>query len=278
MEKCNSGCINSYCYICGKYTVPANRMNVNEVVKLNYAFYFSKVILLRPWAPDICCSKCYCNLKNWAAEKIKQLPFGVPMEWSDPGPNHDRYDCYVCANDARGQNRHRLKSFCYQSVASAILPRPHSIDVPVPKKPSPLFQQIDLPDAPSIPNASAASVSMFLPQRNMESLSELRLHSIARNLQLSKAKSEALGNELKKYKLLLPSVKVTSFRTRNDVFKPFYSVDEQNNLVYCRDVTGLMTAMNIRDYNAEEWRLFIDSSQSSLKGLFVRLVKLVLNS
>lgn len=57
----------------------------------------------------------------------------------------------------------------------------------------------------------------------------------------------------------------------------FFSVNEQNDLVYCRDVTGLMTEMNIRDYNAEEWRLFIDSSQSSLKGLLLLSVKIVLN-
>lgn len=284
MWNCNSGNINSYCYICGRYTIPAKRINITKAVKDNYAFYFSKVILLRPWSPNICCLRCYSSLENWVAGKINQLPFGVPMEWSDPGRNHGPYNCYVCANDARGQNRHRLKRFRYQSVAPAILPKPHSIDVPVPNRPSPQVQHTgnvdtpDLPDAPSLAGPTTNSPSVFLPEPQMQPLSERQLHSIARNLHLSKTKSEALGIELKKYNLLQPSVTVTSFRTRNDVFKPFFSVNEQKDLVYCKDVTGLMAAMNIRDYNAEEWRLFIDSSQSSLKGLFFLLVKIVKNN
>lgn len=276
MSSCNSGSINSYCYVCGQYTIPAKRMNITQAVEHNYSFYFTKVILRRPWAPNICCLKCYSNLENWISGKIKQLPFGVPMVWSDPG-NHDQYNCYVCANDARGQNRFRLRSFCYQSVASGLLPKPHSIDVPIPNRPSPLVLQninINLLDAPSIQVPSANSPSMYLPQQKVQQLSEPQLHSIARVFHLSKTRSEALGNELQKYNLLRPSVRITSFRTRNEIFKQFFSVNLQNDLVHCTDVAGLMTAMNIHEYNAKEWRLFIDSSQSSLKGLFVLLVKI----
>lgn len=290
MSKCNSGSINSYCYICGQYIIPAKRQNITAAIGHNYAFYFSKVVMIRPWAPNICCSSCFCYLKNWIGGKIRELPFGVPMEWSDPGPNHHQYNCYVCANDARGRNRYRLRSFCYQSVPSAILPRPHSENVPVPKRPSPQTQNIvtcadvdmpdvDIPDAPPIPFQSEICVSSFLahPEQRIQPLSEQQLHSIARNLQLSKNKSEILGNQLKLHNLILPSVNVTSFRTRNVVFKKFFSVNERKDLVYCNDVTRLMATMNICDYNVEEWRLFIDSSESSLKGLFVLLIKILQN-
>lgn len=282
MTGCSSGSIDSYCYICGQYVIPVKRRIITETVEHNYAFYFSRVIARRPWAPNICCLKCYSSLENWMLGKINKLQFGVPMEWSDPGPNHDRYNCYVCANDARGQNRYRLQTFCYQSVASAILPKPHSEHVPIPKRPSPQTATVptcgNLQDAPSIQVRSEESTSKFLPspEQQMQPLSEKQLHSIARRLQLSKKKSEALGNQLKMFNLLQPSVNVTSFRTRNVVFKQFLSINVPNNLVYCHDITGLMKAMNICDYKPEEWRLFVDSSESSLKGLFVLLAKVVL--
>ena len=40
------------------------------------------------------------------------------------------------------------------------------------------------------------------------------------------------------------------------------------SLVYCTDVSGIVQKLGI-DYNAEEWRLFIDSSKRSLKGVLL---------
>ena len=35
--------------------------------------------------------------------------------------------------------------------------------------------------------------------------------------------------------------------------------------MYCNDVSGLLDAMGVRSYDSKEWRLFLDSSNSSLK-------------
>jgi hypothetical protein len=40
------------------------------------------------------------------------------------------------------------------------------------------------------------------------------------------------------------------------------------NLVACNDVDGLMTALNI-NHKPEEWRLFIDSTKSSMKAVLL---------
>lgn len=40
--------------------------------------------------------------------------------------------------------------------------------------------------------------------------------------------------------------------------------DPENEFIYCKDVEGMMSAIHI-EYHAEEWRLFIDSGQGSLK-------------
>lgn len=273
MSECKSGSINNYCYICGKYTIPEFQQPLSEKIEHYYCFYFSKVVQRRKWSPNICCRKCYNCLSNWANGKVQSMPFGVPMQWLDSGPKHNQYNCYVCANDARGQNRHRLKQFCYQSVESAILPKPHSEDVPLPKRPSP--QEINTPNCVGDDRLFAPSFvqmetdpSTYTPDDGLQPMNEQQLHSIARKLRLSKLKSISLGNELKKHKFLQSTVNVTSFRTRNEVFKKYFSINAQNDFVYCKDVSGLMIEMNISDYKAEEWRLFIDSSQASLKGVY----------
>jgi hypothetical protein len=61
-------------------------------------------------------------------------------------------------------------------------------------------------------------------------------------------------------------VKVTAFRFRQKDFEQFFRT--QGELSACKNVEGLMAAMNIR-YNSEEWRLFIDSSMHSLKAVLL---------
>ncbi|QQP34645.1 Uncharacterized protein FKW44_022601, partial [Caligus rogercresseyi] len=39
----------------------------------------------------------------------------------------------------------------------------------------------------------------------------------------------------------------------------------QDDLVYCHYVQGLLLALGMPIYDPKEWRLFIDSSKSSLK-------------
>lgn len=273
MSKC-LGNINTFCYICGKFVVSHNRKPLSERVEHAYSFYFSKTIAKRPWTPNICCATCYCGLANWMNGKRAMMPFGIPMEWMDPGPAHDSATCYMCVNNATRHNVRQLRQFVYKNVPTATLPRPHSHEVPVPKRPSPLTAQIftaedlELPDAPSIPVPSAGSSSwMEVAPRAPILLDEEHLHSIARNLSLSKTKAESLAAELHKYNLLAPGVSVTSFRLRNSRFKAFFIPNEANDFVYCNNIQGLMYTMNIAKYDAEEWRLFIDSSQTSLKGM-----------
>jgi hypothetical protein len=57
---------------------------------------------------------------------------------------------------------------------------------------------------------------------------------------------------------------VTAFRSRQNDFEQF--VITQGELSACKNVEGLMTAMNI-GYNPEEWRLFTDSSLHSLQAV-----------
>jgi hypothetical protein len=65
---------------------------------------------------------------------------------------------------------------------------------------------------------------------------------------------------------------VTAFRSRQKHSEQFFIT--QGELSACKNVEGLMAAMNIR-YNPEEWRLFIDSSMHSLKAALLQKGKVL---
>lgn len=79
--------------------------------------------------------------------------------------------------------------------------------------------------------------------------------------------AELLASRLQEKKCLTSNTKVTFYRNRDVPFRKFFS--RENNLVYCNNVEGLINEFNTIVYNANEWRLFIDSSTRSLKGVLL---------
>jgi hypothetical protein len=61
-------------------------------------------------------------------------------------------------------------------------------------------------------------------------------------------------------------VKVTAFHSCQKDFEQFFT--KQGKVTACKNVKGLMVAMNIM-YSLEKWRLFIDSSMQSLKAVLL---------
>ena len=83
-------------------------------------------------------------------------------------------------------------------------------------------------------------------------------------LGLSKSLAEFAASRLNQNNLLAADVKITDFRHRSDPYSKFFSLHNENQLVACHDINGLMNTLDI-DHKPEEWRLFLDASQSSLK-------------
>ena len=52
------------------------------------------------------------------------------------------------------------------------------------------------------------------------------------------------------------------YRGRHEEFKDFLS--EEDDVVFCNDVCSFMEVLG-REFNPDQWRLFIDSSKVSLK-------------
>ena len=156
------------------------------------------------------------------------------------------------------------------SFRSAIQPVPHNKDEELPvASTSQLNEEIH---TLSSSEASEPSRPSDIETEGMGCSDEVHLvtqpelNDLVRDLMLSKQRSEILASRLSEWKLLHPSTKVTAFRTRNEELAKFFKMSD--SICHCINVSGLMTAMKI-EYSDKDWRLFIDSSVSSLKAVLL---------
>lgn len=86
------------------------------------------------------------------------------------------------------------------------------------------------------------------------------LNDLIRDLWLTKPKSDKLIDSL----IHFGFVDHHHDKSRGKKFLSFYSNHE--NIIYCNDVKGLIELF-LPKYDPKDWYLFLDSSDSSLKGL-----------
>lgn len=274
MKKCDK--LNLFCYVCGQYTPISHRQGAHsDDLKTAYMHYFNgKVMAFESWAPSTVCKTCYNSLLEWKANKRERMAFGTPMEWMDYFGPHQEESCYACANHRPVMNRQQMKGK-YVGALNVILPLPHSEHIPVPKYPSPDILSACAPsiDAPTIEYTEASDAySLFEPPPSALKqpilITQDQLDLIVTKLELSQGKSELLASFLNSKYLLAPGTKVTAYRKRQSAYQNLFVVNDEKDFAYCDDVETLMAAMDIK-YDANDWRLFIDSSSSSLKAVLL---------
>ncbi|XP_061471112.1 uncharacterized protein LOC133379577 [Rhineura floridana] len=101
-----------------------------------------------------------------------------------------------------------------------------------------------------------------------EQFSQKEPNNLIRDLSLSKQASELLASRLMEKNCLQPEANITAYRTREEGLLPYFSQDEE--LVYCNNIPGVLLQMGLPEYRPEDWRLFIDSSTRSLKCVLLQ--------
>ena len=266
-------CINhpdSFCYVCGKFTPKDQRNKLTKQLKNAYKLYFGCKVgdQDKLWAPHVCCKNCYIALTQWLNGKRKSMPFAVPMIWREP-TNHYT-DCYFCLTNIAGFSKKNKSKIVYPDCPSAIKPVTHAAEgIPIPEPPS-SFSDDRSREACT---ASTSSEDMLSdadepgPSRKVPHLlSQLELNDLVRDLGLTKEKSELLGSRLKEWNLLQHGVKCSYFRKRHEDLQDFFM--EKEGICFCCNVDGLLQEMEY-DHVPDEWRLFIDSSKTSLKAVLL---------
>ena len=97
-------------------------------------------------------------------------------------------------------------------------------------------------------------------------MSQNELNDLVRDLELPKTKPKLLGSRLQQWNLLADGVRISKYRDRQKQLESFYFVD--GNLAVSPKVHDLMAALTIT-YDSSKWRLFIDSSKTSLKAILL---------
>ena len=263
---------NNFCYICGKFTPQDLRATITERLKHAYKLYFGIKLgdLDKSWAPHVSCSSCYTALTQWMNGKKKKMAFCVPMVWREQKDHFT--DCYFCMTKISRFSKKTRSQIKYPDCLSAIKSVPHSLEYPVPQPPSEVA--LDLESECSTDAAtSSASESDFHFEEPTEEITEVphlisqgELQDLARDLCLSKEKSELLGSRLKQWNLLQKGANTTIFRKRHLVLAPYFCLED--DICFCKDISSLMLSLD-EEYKADEWRLFIDSNKTSLKAVLL---------
>lgn len=180
---------------------------------------------------------------------------------------HDQSQCYVCLNSIKGRNRYNKGRMVYVGTAYAELPKPHTEYIPIPKPVSPdVTTVVSTNYASSIGNDPTYEPSEF--NNRMIPISQNWLDEVLKHVNMSKRDSEYVARKLNQNNLLEPGVRITAYRNRQEVFQQYFSVNEDNTFVYCNDIEKLMSEMGMK-YDPHKWRLFIDSSKTSMKAVLL---------
>ena len=173
------------------------------------------------------------------------------------------------------ENFHKLKrkggdTIDYPDISSSRAPR-FEMDLPH-ASPAPVSQ------GSQEASSQESNTSEFAPDTDKENATSCRtqihrpnqmeLNDLIRDLGLTIEKSELLTSRLKSRNLVDVDVRVITQRHRHESFARFFTASDV--LTYCHDIVGLFDPIGV-DYKPHEWRLFIDSSRSSLKGVLLHI-------
>ena len=265
MSSSRRRCLNNpdhFCYICGEYVFNDCRKVISELVKNTYFEYFGMLLDKneKSWAPNCVCKSCVEYLRLWKNGKRSAFKFGTPTIWREPR-NHLE-DCYFCSVNVNGLNTKNRAKWQYPSTSCVQRPVQRSTDSSVPKNISePMEQDIEGP-------SSSQNDADFEGMSNEpKCFSQNELDDLVRDLNLSKQASELLASRLKEKNLLSSDTKISFYRERDKELRRYFS--EENGITFCSDIKNLLIKMGLKQYEPNDWRLFIDSSKRSLKCILL---------
>ena len=172
-----------------------------------------------------------------------------------------------CAVNTKRINRKEKNRLVYPNLEFAIRPIPHGNEIPVP-----VFKglpKLKLPGSEEdqafvlSTDSSEDTVSdVGFPLSTLPQLfSQGELNDLIRDLNLSKESSELLASRLKEKNLFQPGTFITFYRMCHSKFLPYFT--QENDIVHCNNVAGLLRQLGVQQYDPQDWRLFIDSSKRS---------------
>ena len=179
------------------------------------------------------------------------------MIWCEPANYFD--DCHFCMTSLVGLNKKKRRNILYPSIPSATRPIPHCDGNPVL-----VFKELldilvlaaSLAQDP-VPQVSTENDS---DPGSLDNDNDIDYHESS--IEPNRFNQDDLS-DLIRYLNLEAKTNVTFYRNRDAEFLPYFKQYEE--IVVCNDIEPLPMELGIYHYDANSWRLFIDSSKRSLK-------------
>ena len=165
-------------------------------------------------------------------------------------------DCYLCMINLKGiihKNKHHIQ---YLNVPSAIRLIPHGPDLPVPEPDGTMEYSSDS-------EYGCCSWGWSIQARRGWPVSTLDTSRTP-----NKRPAQLLGSLLKEKHLLVPAIMFYWYQGHERELRQFFTFQDKSSLVYCNNIAGLIQSVGL-EYDATQWRLFIDSSSRSLKAVLL---------
>lgn len=260
----------NFCFICGLVIFKGHISDIDDKIRTLYHAYFKiDPPVPKPWVPNFSCITCRLNLISWSTGARESVGFAKPMRWIEQ-TNHET-DCYFCMTKIPLlSTKKNLNAIEYPSIRSAVRPTPHVEGEPFPVPPGNTRRNMEPTSSLSSSSLSSssteASSSGAIQNIYKKPFSQEEFNDLCRDSGLNKEQSEFIGSRLKERGFL--DAKITFQRDRNQSLTKYFAKKE--NLYVCNDIPGLFEELG-QKYDSIEWRLFIDSSQSSLKAALIHI-------
>ena len=147
-------------------------------------------------------------------------------------------------------NRYKTRKWEYPDLKSARRPVLHFESIPVPVFTSlPQLHDSNSEESHALECSETSEGSCSEYEESSSSpkhFTQQELNDLIRDLNLSKQGSELLASRLKEKNCLQPDAKITFYRNGKTGILPFFSQD--NDLLYCNNIIGLLHKMKIPNY------------------------------
>lgn len=278
--------------MCGLFTPKNKSRNITASIVKAYEEYFKTVYRPNLWyTPEIVCDYCHRSLAGFN-KKDRRPKYVFPMIWL-PRTDHSPQQCYFCLNHPGNSGiRYSTREYLtYQQVESIILAELRTEQNPF--SPSELFpenEDIEMESddilastsqsiAPTGKTGESRTTSAYDPSLGEAAnagihhlVTQADFNDLARDLNLSKRNAEILGSRLKQWNLVSQDFKISAARTRffTESFDRCFEYHEEMKIAYCNDIDELFNIIG-HAHVPNEWRLFVDSSVTSLKGVLLHI-------
>ena len=153
----------------------------------------------------------------------------------------------------------------YPDVPSAIKPVPHGANRPV-REPNFTMESSSGSESSDMTDTAECGACRLEEDDQPLPLTQAQLNDLTQDLNLSMESAKLLDSHLREKRLLTPGTTFYWYWRREREFRYLFTFDETSSLVYCNNIADLIELLK---YDAMEWRLFIDSSNRSLKAVLL---------